>query len=65
MAIVASTTILNGKYKIIREIGQGGMGRVWLAEEVVFGSRPVALKEGVRRARVHPADFVTNCYSAE
>jgi maltose-binding protein MalE/serine/threonine protein kinase len=45
VAIIASTTILNGKYKIAREIGQGGMGRVWLAEELVFGSRLVALKE--------------------
>lgn len=45
MAIIASTTILNNKYKIVREIGQGGMGRVWLAEELVFASRLVALKE--------------------
>ena len=55
MAIVASTTILNGKYKIIREIGQGGMGRVWLAEELVFGSRPVALKEP--RTDLPPAEL--------
>ena len=55
MAIVASTTILNGKYKVIREIGQGGMGRVWLAEELVFGSRPVALKEP--RTDLPPAEL--------
>lgn len=49
MAIFVST-ILNGKYKIVREIGEGGMGRVWLAEELVFGSRPVVPKEPRHRS---------------
>jgi formylglycine-generating enzyme required for sulfatase activity/tRNA A-37 threonylcarbamoyl transferase component Bud32 len=38
-------TILNGKYRIERLIGEGGMARVWLAEELTFGGRQVALKE--------------------
>jgi formylglycine-generating enzyme required for sulfatase activity len=37
-------TILD-KYKITRSIGEGGMGRVWLAEEITFGNRQVAIKE--------------------
>jgi formylglycine-generating enzyme required for sulfatase activity len=44
MPIAPDTTIL-GKYKILRFIGEGGMGRVWLAEEITFGNRQVALKE--------------------
>lgn len=37
-------TILN-KYKIVQPIGEGGMARVWLAQEITFGDRQVALKE--------------------
>jgi len=44
MAIFPNTTILNGKYRILRLIGEGGMARVWLAEEVHF-ARQVAIKE--------------------
>jgi formylglycine-generating enzyme required for sulfatase activity/serine/threonine protein kinase len=38
-------TILNGKYRLLRLIGEGGMARVWLAEEPGFGGRRVAIKE--------------------
>ena len=38
-------TILNGKYRIVELIGEGGMARVWLAEEVAFNQRLVAIKE--------------------
>ena len=37
-------TILNGKYRILHLIGEGGMARVWLAEDVHF-DRQVAIKE--------------------
>ena len=37
--------ILNGKYRILRLIGEGGMARVWLAVEPGFGKRQVAIKE--------------------
>ena len=45
MSLTPATTILNGKYHILRLIGEGGMARVWLAEEPNFGNRPVAIKE--------------------
>lgn len=44
MAIAANTTILQ-KYHVLRLIGEGGNGRVWLAEEITFNNRFVAIKE--------------------
>ena len=44
MAIAPNTTILQ-KYYILKLIGEGGSGRVWLAEEITFNNRSVAIKE--------------------
>jgi serine/threonine-protein kinase len=44
MALQTGATILN-KYRIVKLLGEGGMARVWLAEELTFGKRLVALKE--------------------
>lgn len=44
MALQENQTILNNKYRVLRQIGEGGMARVWLAEELGVG-RPVAIKE--------------------
>jgi serine/threonine protein kinase len=40
---VAAGTILGGKYRLISEIGRGGMGSVWRAEHLAWEA-PVALK---------------------
>jgi len=45
MTLQPGQTILNGKYHILKLIGEGGMARVWLAEELTFGGRKVAIKE--------------------
>jgi formylglycine-generating enzyme required for sulfatase activity/tRNA A-37 threonylcarbamoyl transferase component Bud32 len=45
MTLQPGETILNGKYHVLKLIGEGGMARVWLAEEPRFGSRKVAIKE--------------------
>ncbi|MBI3652993.1 MAG: SUMF1/EgtB/PvdO family nonheme iron enzyme [Acidobacteria bacterium] len=42
--MIADDTLLQERYKIIREIGQGGMGTVYLAKDLRLGNT-VALKE--------------------
>jgi len=54
MLIAPGSTILN-KYHILELIGEGGMARVYLAEEITFGNRRVALKEP--RADLLPEDL--------
>lgn len=36
--------IIDGRYRIIRQVGHGGMGAVFLVEDLLHGSRRVALK---------------------
>ena len=44
MTLTPETLLLN-KYKIIRQLGEGGMAQVWLAEETALSNRQVAIKE--------------------
>ena len=37
-------TVIAGRYKLLEEIGQGGMGTVWAAEQTIPVRRKVALK---------------------
>ena len=50
---VASGSILGGKYRLISEIGRGGMGSVWRAEHLGWDA-PVALKLMNRDITAHP-----------
>ena len=58
-------SILNGKYRILRLIGEGGMARVWLAEEPGFGRRQVAIKEPKGGAFAAGRDEILKRYERE
>ncbi len=44
-APLAPSHLLKGRYRLIRQIGQGGMGAVYQAEDTSLGNRLVAVKE--------------------
>jgi serine/threonine protein kinase, bacterial len=44
---LGSGTVLNGRYEIVRRIGGGGMGAVYLAKDRNLGDAPRAVKEMV------------------
>ena len=44
VALNAEETILASRYRIVRQLGQGGMGSVWLAEDAQLDNKPFAIK---------------------
>jgi len=48
---------LSRRFRIIRRLGEGGMGTVFLAEQIAVGHRPVALKVLLRKLLDNP-DFL-------
>lgn len=64
MVIAPGTFILN-KYRILKLIGEGGSGRVWLAEEVTFSNRQVAIKAPHTDLPASDLADLQRCYQQE
>src|ERR1700694_2749437 len=45
--MIAPSTIVGGRYRVVRSIGGGGMKLVYLAEDLRLAARPCALAEMV------------------
>ena len=43
--LLVSRHLLNQRYRVIEQVGKGGFGAVYKAEDISFGNRPVAVKE--------------------
>ena len=55
---------LSRRFRLIRQLGAGGMGAVFLAEQITVGNRPVALKVLSRKLLDAPDFLLRFCVAA-
>ncbi len=54
--MLAPGTFLQSRYRIVRTLGVGGMGAVYLAQDMRLANRPVAVKELIPDPSASPAE---------
>jgi serine/threonine-protein kinase len=54
--MLAPGTVLQGRYRIVRTLGVGGMGAVYLAQDVRLANKLVAVKEMIPDPTASPAE---------
>jgi hypothetical protein len=65
MPLLPGVTILNNKYRILRQFGEEGMACVWLAEALTFSSCLIALKEPRPDLSIHLQKEARQRYGSE
>jgi WD40 repeat protein/predicted Ser/Thr protein kinase len=56
--LLVSNHLLNRRYRIISQVGKGGFGAVYKAEDILFGDRLVAVKE-MSQSGLSPQEVAT------
>ena len=54
--MLSPNTILQSRYTILKTLGRGGMGAVYLAQDIRLANRPVAVKEMIPDPSASPAE---------
>jgi eukaryotic-like serine/threonine-protein kinase len=65
-AVEAEPRLVKERYRIVRQVGTGGFGAVYLAEDTLVGNQRVALKE-IRLAGLKPQEMIeaTDAFNRE